>query len=177
MRTLVIIVVIALLGLSAAAFFLLKGPEAPSAPRPGAEDPFGSAGSPSVGVGEPQPGASPTMAVELYDGTKAAVPDFTKENQPEGASDELGYQAAGSPEGDYQALYFPRDSYFLVTIFAEPIGENRRKAEAELRSQLGLSDETLCALIADVYVAAEANEAYSGMNLGFSFCPGAIALP
>lgn len=169
----IVIVVLAIAALGAGAFFLLREP-APAAPAGGVENPFGNAGG---GFIDPGTLEEETVAVLLADGSVAAVPDFRGDAQPEGAGPEAGYQAAGSAEGDYQVLYFPDDSYFLVSIFAEPIGANRLRAEGELRSRLKLPDETLCKLNADVFVTAEANETYAGMNLGLSFCPGAVSLP
>ena len=165
--------ILVLIALGVGAFFLLKGGNGTQEPGP-SEDPFGN-GAVSGGGNVTPP--SPSLTVTLANGLTASVPDFTKEDQPEVASPENGYQVGGSAESDYQVLYFPQDSYFLLTIFAEPIGPNRLSAEAELRSRLKLSNDELCALNADVFVTADANETYAGTNLGLSFCPGAVPLP
>jgi hypothetical protein len=157
----------------AGAFLFLRKPSAEPVPTP-SENPFGNTGSGTVGGGDVPPGG---IDISFSDGTRTSVPDFTKENQPAVAGPDTGFEAAGSAEGDYQVLYFPEDSYFLVTIFAEPIGENRARAESELRTRLGLTDAELCDLNADVFVTEDVNEFYSGADLGFSFCPGATALP
>lgn len=119
-----------------------------------------------------------SFTIFLSDGSERTVPNFTLENQPEVASPENGFQVAGDAStGDFQILYFPSESYFLVSLFVEPLGQTRREAEAALREKLGLSDADLCALHSDVTTSADVNEMYAGRNLGLSFCPGSVALP
>lgn len=135
-------------------------------------DPF----APSLGGNSGQSPSSENLDITLSDGSSVTVPDFTA-NQPVWASKENGYQVAGTEYGAYQIIYFENGSGFLISIFQEPLGENRLKAEEELRSTLRLSDAQLCKLSIDVAVSDDANETYSGRNLGLSFCPGAVPLP
>ncbi len=135
-------------------------------------DPF----APSLGSNSDPLSETQNLEIALSDGSLVPVPDFTT-NQPVWASKENGYQVAGTEYGAYQIIYFENGSGFLLSIFEEPIGENRLKAEEELRTTLRLSDAQLCKLSIEVAVSDDANEAYSGRNLGLSFCPGAVPLP
>lgn len=115
--------------------------------------------------------------LELVDGTHVTIPDFSKTEQPEGASEENGYQVSGDAESSFQILYFPRDSGFIVALNAEPLGETRLAAERALREALRLSDNELCKMRADVGTDYSVSRTYAGKNLGLSFCPGAVVLP
>ena len=122
-------------------------------------------------------GTNQIIPIQLTNGSTVKVPDFTKTNQPPVASATSGYQVAGSVNGDFQILYFPAQSYFLISLLAEPLGANRKAAEAELRAKLGLPDSQLCKLNIEVNTIGSVNNTYAGENLGLSFCPGAVLLP
>lgn len=170
-RTITIALVIIAIVAAGIAFLLLRNPSpSPSNPDTGSENPFGGSGG---NAGGGQPG----LTVVQKDGTSVNVPDFTKTDQPPIAGPDTGYQVSGSNASSFQILYFPNQSYFLVSLFSEPLGQTRLAAEAALRSKLGLSDSQLCALNIEVHTDAETNETYSGRDLGLSFCPGATALP
>jgi hypothetical protein len=66
---------------------------------------------------------------------------------------------------------------FAISLTAEPIGEARRAAEAFLEQTLGIGPTQMCQLRAYVGTTYWVNELYDDKNLGFSFCPGATALP
>lgn len=160
-----ILLVLMLVGGAVYLFFPKAAPVSPTN-----EDPFGS-----LGGGTRVP---PDMIrLTLSDGSTADVPDFTKDTQPEGASAENGYQVGGNDDDVFQILYYPNDAGFLISLLAEPIGENRLKAEAALRGKLQLPDAELCKLRVEVATSIHVNEAYAGQNLGLSFCAGAVRLP
>jgi hypothetical protein len=140
-------------------------------------NPFGTAGNTSPSNTSTGYTNSSTLVVTLKNGSNVTVPDFTKQNQPSTANAESGYQVAGSNTGDYQILYFPQNSGFLVSLFVEPLGSTRLEAEAALRKQLGLTDTQLCALTIEVRTTVDVNQTYAGRDLGLSFCPGAVPLP
>lgn len=117
------------------------------------------------------------LSISFKDGTTTLVPNFTLNNQPEGANPVNGYEVAGGEEQEFHSIYFPEGHYFLVTLLQEPIGQARVRAEQELRSVLGLQNADLCKLNAEVRVSEEINEVYSGSNLGFSFCSDSVQLP
>ncbi len=121
--------------------------------------------------------SSHPLILQAKDGSVIAVRDFTKQNQPSIAGPKTGYQVAGANTADFQILYFPDQSYFLVSLFVEPLGATRTKAEDALRQKLRLSDAQLCTLNIDVGTDAATNADYAGRNLGLSFCSNAVRLP
>lgn len=80
-------------------------------------------------------------------------------------------------EKRYNLTYFVEDSFFQVSLLAEPLSEVRTEAEMELRSRLNVTQEELCQLRTSVKTDIYTNEFYAGRELGFSFCPGAVQLP
>ncbi|MDB5265787.1 MAG: hypothetical protein JWM39_500 [Parcubacteria group bacterium] len=136
-----------------------------------APNPFASTTSGNI-----SPSQTP-LPLTLTDGSSLSVPDFTKQNQPSVAGPDTGYQAAGSSAGDYQILYFPQGSYFLISLLNEPIGATRLAAQGALESKLGLTDAQMCKLNIEVRTTIAVNDTFGGKNLGISFCPGATKLP
>lgn len=125
---------------------------------------------------------SESLTLALDDGSAVAVPDFTKTDQPDWASESAGYQVAGDASGNYLITYIPADqsgsqAQFLIALLAEPLGANRTAAQAELKATLGLSEPELCKLDVQVWTNGDVNAAYQGYDLGLSFCPGATTLP
>jgi hypothetical protein len=88
-----------------------------------------------------------------------------------------GVCPSGAPASDYTVVYFSEDKSLIVTLTTEPIGQARHDAEQFLLSTLGVSQDTLCSSIYQVLTPESVNTTFSGTNLGFSFCPGATALP
>ena len=76
----------------------------------------------------------------------------------------------------YVIEYYESTDYFSITLLQEPIGEVRREMEAQLRSQLNLSEDGMCILKYMVSVPNRVNQTYAGYDLRFSFCPDAIPL-
>jgi hypothetical protein len=145
----------------------------PSTPVTSNQDPFSMGSATSTPVG--------SLPLLLKSGATIAVPDFTKGAQPAWASAQTGYLVAGTDTGDFLISYVPSDgvaaSEFLVTLYAEPLGETRRAAEAALRNRLGVANEALCDLDAIVATGPGVSDTYRGLNLGFSFCSGSVKLP
>jgi hypothetical protein len=84
----------------------------------------------------------------------------------------------GTPDpASYHILFIKETAYFNVVLLREPIGAARISAEQYLMQALGISPAQLCDLIYTVNVPNEVNGHYTGMNLGFSSCPGAVKLP
>jgi hypothetical protein len=84
------------------------------------------------------------------------------------------------PQGNnppYHIVYIAQTSYFNVVLYEEPIGDSRRAAEEYLRGKLGLKQTEMCGLNYTVGTPNSVNSAYASMNLGFSFCTGAVRLP
>lgn len=77
----------------------------------------------------------------------------------------------------YVIEYIAETNYFNIALLQEPIGEQRLAAEQYLMARLGITPDQMCRLDYMVSVPDRINSYYSGKNLGFSFCPGATALP
>ena len=77
----------------------------------------------------------------------------------------------------YSIFYVDADQSFNITLQQEPIKQTRQQAEQELLQRLGIGQQGACRLNYWVGVPYGVNPIYSGKNLGFSFCPGAVQLP
>jgi hypothetical protein len=123
-----------------------------------------------------------TLTVNAISGSPIAVNDFTKSPQTVITADIPGHYflaggtnayASGAP---YSIYYVSKDQSFNITLLAEPLADNRSKAEQELVQKLGIPKITMCRLRYYVSVPNDVNATYAGKNLGFSFCPGATQL-
>jgi hypothetical protein len=76
----------------------------------------------------------------------------------------------------YMIQYDDRDQSFKVLLNKEPIARVRLQAEQYLMGKLGISQADMCRLRRDVGTVYNVNQVFSGKNLDFSFCPGAVAL-
>jgi hypothetical protein len=143
----------------------------------------GSTGSTQAGTGAmtiaTPSGGQVTTKDFIHNGT--TIPDVENDNQYLIAGS-LGYcepglacTAASTP--DFNIFYNADTQSFTIGIAQEPIGQSRHEAEEFMLSALGIEQDQLCALNYYVGVPYWVNEAYSGKNLGFSFCPGATPLP
>lgn len=164
---LIILAVMLLIVLGAGAFFFLFERGAPNPAEP-VDDPFGQVGG--MGGGS----SVPSFTVRNEEGQPVTVPDFRNTPQPERAGNDLYQVAVGQ---DFQIIYFPNDSYFLVSLTAEPLKDARLNAESALISALQLTADELCALSISVQTSADVNEFYAGSDLGLTFCSDYIALP
>ncbi len=77
----------------------------------------------------------------------------------------------------YVITYIRDTQYFNCTLLQEPIGPVREEMQQYLMTHLGVTQEQMCQLNYMVSVPDRVNSSYSGENLGFSFCPGAVVLP
>lgn len=159
----------------AGTFVFVMSKKTPTSSTNQAQSPFGFSGGAT---------ATPTktLALLLRDGTIVQTQDFTKQNQPEWASEASGYLVAGEEKEDFIILYFGPDvpngqGEFLINLNTEPVGEIRRRAEAALRARLEMTEADLCKLAVSVRTAPGVSTTYGGYDLGLSFCPGAATLP
>lgn len=158
-------------------YFVFKGiaPNVEAPPEP-VGNPFSTIGS----ITNTRSGNELTLT--LSDGSTVRVPDFTRGEQPVWVS-EYEYQVAGTPTGTFLITFLEPDQdnpqgEFLVTLLAEPLGETRTAAAAALTDLLGMHNADLCKLDASVVAGPGVNEAYPpDVDLEFSGCPGAVALP
>lgn len=140
---------------------------------------FPTSGSSTTGT------SVPPMNIKGFDGSIIAVRNFlgdadTSEDPVNPGYYYLGYQTFGEKAVEvppYLITYIVETQYFNITLSQEPIGETRKSVENYLLGKLGLTKTQLCALNYTIATPTSLNSTYAGMNLGFSFCPGAIALP
>lgn len=129
----------------------------------------------------PTPGTTQTaLSVQGINGATIAIKDFIHasstvvdpNNQGQYFLNNTGKQKSVVP---YNILYVAADQSFTIALLQEPIGDSRRQAESALQNSLGISESDMCNLRYRVLVSHSVNSYYSGKNLGFSFCPDAIA--
>jgi hypothetical protein len=137
---------------------------------------------PGSGTVDGGTGSTPQRTVQTYDHHPLATADFTKASGVITDPNVPGqYDLAGGANADastpYQIFYQSTDDYFGITLYHEPLGQTRRDAEQKLMNMLGITQEQMCTLSYVVAPGPGVNDSYAGENLGFSFCPGAVALP
>lgn len=115
-------------------------------------------------------------------GNPIATLDFlhapaTNEDQKNQGLYHLNPPPGASGASSYDVTYEASTQYFNISLLAEPIGQTRSLMERDLMAKLGVTEDQMCQLNYMVSVPYWVNEFYSGESLGFSFCPGAIALP
>ncbi len=127
---------------------------------------------------------SATMSLRTADGGSIRTKDFKQDPAIEEDPVNPGYYYLGYHIADYPAKKAPylieyRDAtqYFNIVLLQEPIGAARRAAEIYLVERLGISQSQMCRLQYTVSVPDSIDGTYTTMNLGFSFCPGSVALP
>ena len=151
--------------------------------------------SPSLPVSGTSGGSTSTAAgntaysVPISSGVSIATRDFL--HDPATVADQsnrgyyyIGYHQSTGPQDTtatanppYVIEYIAQTHYFNIGLYQEPIGQVRRAAEQYLLNTLGISSDEACTLKYMVSVPDKVNSVYSGENLGFSFCPGAVQLP
>ena len=89
----------------------------------------------------------------------------------------VGTSDPSAPNPPYEIDYTARDQSFGIALYQEPLGQYRITAEQDLMTRLGISEADMCRLNYVIAAGPGVNDAYSGKNLGFSFCPGATPLP
>ncbi|MDB5224847.1 MAG: hypothetical protein JWO43_469 [Candidatus Adlerbacteria bacterium] len=145
--------------------------------------PFPNIPQPVGGTSTSAQGQAPVLAVKMSSGRTLNVNDFrnlpataTTANIPGYYYLAGGINPANGQPPHYQTFYSDSDQTFHITLYEEPLAQYRAQAEQELMHILGISPQQMCAL---KYVVATNNGVspiYDGQNLGFSFCPGAVAL-
>ncbi len=123
------------------------------------------------------------VAVASASGGSLVVHDFTKDSRVVVDPHNAGhYHLAGGAgldqvDAPYLIVYVASDQSFTISLEKEPLSQTRLDAEAYLMQMLGISKRDMCLLRYSVLVPNDVSEIYSGKNLGFSFCPGAVVLP
>lgn len=125
-------------------------------------------------------GSTPRISIKGADGKEILVKNFLVLPEVKEDSDNTGYYNLGYQPNEaapYRISYISETTFFNIALLQEPIGQTRLQAETFLSNILGLSKEEMCGLNYSISVPNSVSSNYSGMNLGFSFCPGAVKLP
>ncbi len=124
-----------------------------------------------------------TLSVAAATGGYIPTNDFLKDPTTVKDTFNPGYYYIGTPDSTttgnppYTITYIEATQYFNIALLQEPIGAARAAAEQYLMTRLGVTQDQMCSLKYMVSVPWTVNQAFTGRNLGFSFCPGATALP
>ncbi len=123
---------------------------------------------------------TPKLSIKSDSGNEILVNNFLASSVAQADPDNEGYYNLGAiltENAPYRITYISATSYFNIGILEEPLGSTRVQAETYLMNVLGISQQEMCSLKYSVSVPNDVNSVYSGMNLGFSFCPHAVKLP
>jgi len=169
------ILIITMLALGAGVYLVLKNTGAGQDPPLVPGFPTSTPISPSA----PNPDATISIAGE---GGSVSVKNFLlDETTVTDKSNPGQYYIAGefSPASNnpaYSIVYKEKDQAFTIGLWREPLSQTRTHAEEEFLRVLGISKEAACRLRYVISAPYEISPFYSGKNLGFSFCPGAVEL-
>lgn len=95
----------------------------------------------------------------------------------------LGYcisnpqECQAAPTDNFTVYYNTISQSFTIELTKEPIGKSRLDMEQFMITALGIPAQQMCSLNYLISVTRYVNSQYTGKNLGFSFCPGAMVLP
>lgn len=153
------------------------------------QDPFGNDNYVPYGTKEPSGTGSDVVgspiSVPSSDGGSIRAIDFLKDSNVHADTVNpgqyyVGYQVDPSsdqpPNVPYIITYHSASGFFNVALMQEPLADSRAKAELYLMRQLGVNKEGMCRLKYTVGVPNRVSPIYAGLNLGWSFCPGATQL-
>ncbi len=88
-----------------------------------------------------------------------------------GASD-----TTSTDDPPYVIEYNEKTQFFSIALLKEPLKDNREAAQQFLAAHIGLPKVYLCRLKYTVSVPVRVNPIYTGTDVGFSYCPGAVQL-
>jgi hypothetical protein len=153
--------------------------ETPTPPPPPAGTTF-----PDVSSGTPVPPAAEEIQLQTTAGPQL-VRNFLAD--PRTVADPLNPEtfmlgnqidpfSSEAPQIPYVIDFNQETQFFIISLLQEPIAASRQQAELFLLDYLGLTESELCSLQYSVTVPARVNGGFAGTELGFSFCPGAVAL-
>ncbi len=183
---LIVILILIIAGVAAALFYLNRGAGMPSGTGTGTESTSSTGGLPGTTGGT---------------GTAPLVPptgNFSSSTFPTSTTITIGTSKGSvtvnnfyrnpslvTPDAEtvliiatnsYNLAYNTTDSSFTIGLLSEPLAAARTAAEAGLLQTLGISQADACRLNVAVYVPGSIDGDHAGINLGLSFCPGAIGL-
>jgi hypothetical protein len=188
MRTKIIIVAVSLIviGVAVVLALLYGASPAPVPAGQSAATDFPSASTVgqsdgTSGAGSVEGGAGTAGASGADEGLVTGLEFLQATTTIEDTSNPGLYHLDAPPTSDsdvpYDITYESATRYFNISLLAEPIGQTRLAAQTYLMEKLGIAESEMCQLDYMVSVPDWVNDFYAGYDLGFSFCPGAVALP
>ena len=90
---------------------------------------------------------------------------------------ESGFYESSSNLATYGVYYFEKAGNMTVILYDADTKQSRLDAEKYIKQTLPYTESELCAIDAMVTTNEYVNPKWSGVNLGFSFCPGSVTLP
>jgi hypothetical protein len=127
-----------------------------------------------------QPGDS-GITLPLSNGGSVDVENFLAlpEVSPD-ANNQNEYYLGNSFEdyetSEYIVTFDAETKYFNIALLKKPLATSRQAVEAYMKKTLNLSESQLCELNYTVSVPGYIDEAASGIDYRFSFCPGSVQL-
>lgn len=188
-KLLIVVSVVAFLGLVVIWIFFGFGPKPVTTGPGGGNVTFPSSGTVPVSTSTDSSQGQPVLTITGTGGAVISTLDFlhasTTGEYPIAGHFYLGYHAIGTGVDDatatadppYLIEYLEATHYFNVELLSEPIGAVRLAAEQFLMANLGIPQSQMCQLKYTVSVPNSVNSQFAGIDLRFSFCPGATALP
>ncbi|MFM2423658.1 MAG: hypothetical protein RLZZ70_43 [Candidatus Parcubacteria bacterium] len=79
-----------------------------------------------------------------------------------------------NPEAGFSLLYNKANNSYAIAILSKPIPENRIAASRYFLELLQTDEDTACSLNVYLGTVIDIDPAYTGTNLGLSFCPGSV---
>jgi hypothetical protein len=118
------------------------------------------------------------MTINEQGGAKIIVNDFVDNGVTVPDPSNVGkYYLTSFSSTEFAISYDASTQFFTIALQQEPIGHARLDAQQYLQQALGISQNQLCYLNYYLGTDDHTSDTYAGKNLGFSFCPGATALP
>ena len=108
------------------------------------------------------------------------IPDDTEKLKVDNIETENFYKSAVNiaetgdatiiKRGNFEIVFVPEYSQFIISVLATPFGIHRSLAEQEFINNLGISQEEACRLNVTVGTPYFANPEVAGIAYGLSFC-------
>lgn len=133
-----------------------------------------------------------TMTVKTSDGGTIQTKDFIHNGVSVPAWEARGYwllagkfpncvqtpkhKCVATPTTAYQITYIETTNFFNISLDKKPLGKVRQDAEQFLIRTLGVTPNQLCRLNYTLSTYNRVDQTYAGVDLRFSFCPGATPL-
>jgi len=184
-KLLIIILILAILVLLSGLFIVFGAKPVSTGNPSGGNVTLPTSGNVPVSVSGNSTQGQPSITVTGAGGITIPTRDFLHEpttgEYPNKGYFYLGYHTGTDTTATinppYLIEYIAATQYFDIELLKEPIGAARSAAEQFLTASLGISQDQMCELNYTVSVPSRVNSQFASKNLGFSFCPGATALP